>query len=565
MVSFLVTWLILLPICTLIGLWLLNVCEVKDFSWPGDRFIISVWLGITVLCLSCISVGLILPLSPLTGLLIGIIWIFLVYFFPKARQDFYQLWRQISLNALIQGFIIALGVAIFTTQQIIWFDSGLYHLGSIHWMAKFGAVPGIALIHSKLGFTSSWFAFSAPLVWNWTEGKVGAISNGYLLLISFFHICFIFHKLRANIANFSDKFIIIFLVSILFIYLADNVNGNSLISFSQDIPVALLIGIISWVILIITPEKQQTATRFNKLFFNSEFIPLLLSIGATSIKITAVPALGVILLFYIYKKKLSFQTCLISLGLITILLLPNFIFSLNSSGCPLYPSNTMCLNLPWTVSQEIIESENKNIIGQENDISSMDDVGKVVRNRWSWFLSSKKIQVTVLLYLCSIVLTGLSFKNKWIFKYGQTWLFALGLLGGTFIIVVIPLIRFGIGYFLVIPSLFSANLWSKKYQKPHVLIFNNNMVKVGKYLPIFIILLLFLMGRNDFKERIIFPAQLPEHELIKMQKNDINYSYPADFKLQCWGADLPCAALEVEQNIRLRDQEKGISAGFQYM
>ncbi|MDJ0846239.1 LIC_10190 family membrane protein [Crocosphaera sp.] len=568
MLSFLITWLILLPICTLIGLWVLNVCNVEAFSCPGDRFIISVWLGIVVLCLSCITVALILPLSPPIGLLIGVIWIFLVYFSRNSRQDFYHLCQQVSLTTVIKGFLLTLGVAIFTTQQIIWFDTGLYHLGSIHWIAKFGAVPGVALIHSKFGFTSSWFAFSAPLIWDWSEGKIGAISNGFLMLISFLHLLLIFQKFQTKIANLSDKFIAIFLTLIMITYIADNVNGNSLISFSPDIPVALLVGIVSWVILIIDQEQSQSITNLKQSYFNSSFVALLLAIGAMSIKVTALPALGIVSLFYLCKQKLSFQRILITLSLIVILLLPNFAFSLTTSGCPLYPSTTMCMNLPWTVNQDIIDSEKDKIVGLKNFKINYNTIKKLTRNRWRWFQSSRKIQLTTGLYISSLLLIIIMIfrvKNKEkLSSTTQNWVFLLGFLGGSFIMISIPLIRFGIGYFLVSFSLFFANLLAYRYLDLLRKFFSYNGIILHKAFPILIIFLFLSIGQNNLGKRLFYPEKLPENRLIQARKNDINYTYPADFKVQCWGAKLPCAALKIKQDIQLYNQKKGIAAGFKW-
>lgn len=562
MLSFLITWSILLPVCLLIGLLILNLCNGYQFTVSGDRFIISIWLGIVILCLCCITIALFFPVSPMIGGIMSLAWILVSLLSQKVRRDFYQLFKLLSPQNFIKGLILSIAIAIFTSQQIIWFDTGLYHLGSIHWISQFGAVPGVGLINSKFGFTSSWFAFSAPLIFDWTEGKIGAISNGYLMLISFFHISIILHKSKENILTIPNLFIGFFLLLIMVIYILDNTNGNSLISFSHDIPVALLIGIISWSMLIITSNSFLPPRLFT---LDSNLIPLLLATGTISIKLTAIPVFGVILLFYFWSNKSFIKQSILVVSLIFILLLPNALFSIKTSGCPIYPSQIMCLNLPWTMNTEIIKTENDQIIGMEKIAADSNPIMELIQKRWKWFKSSIKMQITVFLYGLSLILGILIIRQKNLsLKSTQNWLVFLGILGTSFIMIVVPLIRFGMGYFLLIPSLFGANYcYHKKYQFK-INIFKQIHQPIKKFSWLIITIILLISGASNLENRLLFPAKLLESTLIKAQNNDVEYTYPADFYLRCWGAELPCAALPIKSNIQLRDANKGIKAGFEF-
>lgn len=461
----------------------------------------------------------------------------------------------------MKGLIIAGAIAVFTTQQIIWMDTGLYHLGSIHWMAEFGSVKGVALINSKFGFTSSWFAFSAPLILDWKNGKISAISNGFLMLVIFLHLLIIFSKLRNKKLTIGDVFISIFMGLIMIVYIFDNVNGNSLVSFSHDIPISLLIGITTWSMLIINYHSYIPSKQFK---FNSHLIPLILGIGALSIKLTAIPFLATILLFYFWQNRPNFKHFLIIIFLTFILLLPNALFAIRTSGCPLYPSTKMCLNLPWKVKAETIKKENINITGIEEEKEKSNLVINFLNKRWNWFKSSFKIQATVFIYFLSIILGILIIKQKDIeLKSLQNWLIFLSLFGGTFVMIIIPLIRFGIGYFLLSISLFMANICLK------IDLFNSSIGrKFNQFsqesLIIILTATLLMIGGKNMENRLFFPAKLPELPLISAENNDVKYSYPADFELMCWGANLPCAALPIKDSIQLMDAQKGLKSGFKY-
>ncbi|MBL1211116.1 LIC_10190 family membrane protein [Geminocystis sp. GBBB08] len=561
MISFLIIWLILLVVCLCVGLLILNICNISPLIHRYDLTILAIWLGIVILCLNCITLALFVPLSPLTGAILSLFWVLIALFSTKIRAEFNQLLKLISLQNFIKGLIIASAIALFTTQQIIWFDTGLYHLGSIRWIAEFGSVRGVTLINSKFGFTSSWFAFSAPLILDWENGKISAISNGFLMLVIFLHLLIIFTKLKSKNLTIADVFISFFIILIMTFYIFDNFHGNSLVSFSNDIPVSLLIGVTSWSMLIINEHSYIPSKQFK---LNSHLIPVILSIGAFTIKLTAIPFLATIILFYFWQNRPNVKHFLIIIFLTFILILPNSLFAIKTSGCPMYPSSKMCLNVPWRIKAETIKKENVNITGIDREKTKYNPIINLIKKRWSWFKSSFKIQITVGLYLLSIILSILIVKQKNIkLKLTQSWLVFLSIFGVTFVMMIIPLIRFAVGYFLVSISLFFAN-FSLKVDLFNTKIWRKFNQFSQEYLIIILTVSLFVIGGKNLDSRLFFPAKLPELPLINAENNDVKYTYPADFQIKCWGADLPCSALPIENSIQLVDGRKGFKSGFQY-
>lgn len=53
------------------------------------------------------------------------------------------------------------GLAIFMFCEIHLYDTGLYHLQAVRWISESPVIPGLANLHSRLGFNSSWFIINA--------------------------------------------------------------------------------------------------------------------------------------------------------------------------------------------------------------------------------------------------------------------------------------------------------------------------------------------------------------------------------------------------------------------
>lgn len=544
MLYLLMIWLVLFPVCLYIGIFVLNFFKTEAFNRASDRYILAVWLGIILLSISNMAISLILPLSPLVGILVAVIWLLIAILNNETYHELTRFFTSITRPMLLQGIGLAIATAAFISQQMIWFDSGLYHLGSINWLRQYGSVTGVALIHSRFGFTSSWFAFSAPLIPDFIGENVGAITNGFVFLITlFWGLISLRHGLTKN-SLLADWFAVLFSSIVAFIYLVDNTNGYSVISFSPDTPIALLIGIVTWSILIIANQPDS---------LNSQIIPLILALGAFSIKPTAAPLILIAIPFYLRKTQRLFCT----IALIITLLLPNIVVSIQASGCPLYPSQLFCLNLPWKVSQETIEKEVsviKNTDQFDTENSQVNPWLKIAKQRYQWLKQSRDVQISFLALIISLALgIYLYVTNK---KTQIRWVVILGLLGSSFIIFISPLFRFGLGYFLIIPTIFVANLLLER-QIP----FNKDQI-LFKLSFLILTSVLIIRGLPWLSSGWLLPPKLPPVELATAQLNDIEYYYPTTPFVRCWMAKLPCAGLPIRLDLKLRNPNEGIKGGF---
>ncbi|MGB3511110.1 MAG: hypothetical protein WBA93_18120 [Microcoleaceae cyanobacterium] len=578
MLYFIIVWIFLTITCLTIGTGLLNILKADCFDRVGDRLIISLWLGIVTLCVSLLATSLILPLSTLVGSALAIFLVSLSLLSPSTRKELSQ-FRSIISPKIIIGFLsLAVIIAAFTSQKIIWFDTGLYHLGSIRWLSEYGAVPGVALVNPKFGFTSSWFALAAPLTPKILGGKVGAITNGFIFLIATCQFLITLTHLWKNNSRFSDWFLTITSGIVLSIYTITALAGSPIVlSFSADVAVTLLIIITAWSFLIISHENHRKINQENQNFyaFDARIISLILSAGAVTIKLSALPILAIGLLYYICGKPWRIQRLVWGICIVAVILLPMLIFAITTSGCPLYPSTFMCFDVPWSITKETFTTVTNEVneIKFWGKLSDSDSTGisAAITPLWNWFKQTAKAKVMTLLTIISIVGTAWSFKksnNQQI--PGERWLMGLGLLGITFILTQSPLLRFGLGYFILVPSFITGYFCQTIFDKLKPQLSNRlSLISQGMLSQAMLLVPLFLVGltivivvSGSGKNRLLLPPELPTAKPIYEQVNDVKYVYPDNWTARCWAADLPCAAVPIKHNIKLRNPSAGIGGGF---
>lgn len=570
MLYFIVAWTFLIIACCLIGTALLNVLKADSFERVSDRLIAAVWLGVVVLSISLLATSLVLPLSPLVGAVITVSISSLSLLSQRTRTEMVALWYVLSPGLILGFFTLELSVAALTTEQVTWVDTGLYHYGAIRWLSKFGAVPGVALLFSNLGFTSSWFALAAPLNAEIFDSRVSAVTNGFAFLIAVLHFLICLAHSFTKKAQISDWLVVIFSFIILPIVVASNLMSVILVSPSPDLPVLFLIEVVAWAILIISNQRTPFLDEVKTPILDASHIPLILSAGAVTMKLIALPLLFISGLFYIFGRGFSGRRVVMGSAMIVLLLSPMFIFGIITSGCPLYPSSFLCLNLPWSVTAQVAKTVADSTHGWATWYSSPPPgTNSGLWLLWQWFSSAKLNKVMALLILFSTLSAIHILRTLMIRRIrGQLWLIALTGAGITFLMFTAPFFRFGLGYLILLPTLSIAMYCQKKFGKIlptliHKFTFYYHSRKSRK---VILEALLFLFAltiviciNKDIQYRLLLPPQLQSVELVQKQVNNLKYLSPINDL--CWAAELPCA-FAIEKNIKLRDPDRGIKAGF---
>lgn len=586
--------------CWLLGIALLNQLQANCFARVSDRLMVALWLGVAVLPIVLLGTALFLPLTPWVGGIIVITLSGLALWAPRTRLEIANLRQIVSPQFILTLLVLAIAVAAFTSRKITWIDTGLYHAQAIRWLSTFGVVPGLTLLSEQLGFSSSWFALAAPLNAEILSGRASTVANGLILFVALTHLCVSGGQIFSHKALVSDWFITIFLAMTILPLVGTNLLSAVLVSPSPDIPVIFLSGAIAWLMLLITYQPIVEDQRVLYFALNAELIPLVLAAGAVSIKLTALPLLAIAFLFYwsprlilkVPPAKYSVQhssflfTVLslnqriifrvhrfwIGIAVSLLLLSPIFMAGIITSGCPLYPSSFLCLDLPW--SQSIQEA---NRIAEATRGwgswfgTAPSGVYAPLWLFWQWFTSIQSSKFIVLLIGLSVLsMLYVAWMSKLHQHSGYIWLLLLAILGTAFTMLKAPLLRFGMGYVVVLPALAIAifiqsrlfSLFSrsaKQLQQMSLLNYVESFKLTGTVL-LFILLGAILLNPAN-QSRLLLPSPLPTAKLEKQRINDVVYFSPEESKSGCWGAELPCAS-NPEDHIKLRNSTAGLAAGF---
>ena len=155
--------------------------------------------------------------------------------------------RRIWLFYILIILVIAYG----TSHGIMHYDTGLYHAQSIRFIEEYGVIRGLANLHSRLGYNSAFFAFSALYSFAFINGTSLHAGNGFIALLLAFSCLDIKHILRRGRPVITD------IVRFIGIYYLFNVF-KEMVAPAPDIVLCcyLLCLLILWLDLDVRREKQ---------------------------------------------------------------------------------------------------------------------------------------------------------------------------------------------------------------------------------------------------------------------------------------------------------------------
>jgi hypothetical protein len=587
MLYLILVWTLLSIGCYSCGVGVLNLLKISTISRSDNvrtemrwqRAIIAIWLGVLAIAIMLLTIGLLMPLSPQIGGCLLVAGVLVALRWRSSRLEILTLCKSISRVHLLIYLSVTIATAALFSGAVGWYDSGLYHYSSIRWLANFGTVPGLSLLFPNFGFTSAWFAFSAPLNPNWSIDRTGATANGFVFLLAVLQLLISIERccgrettptIRQQ-AQLSDWFVVIAYSCVLLMTIQVSLMRAILISPSPDIPALLLVLITAWTILVV--ETDPRSDRFTP---SRQIVPLLLAVGAVAIKLTALPLLVVTGLWFVVRAGWNRQI-IGRIGIVVVvslLLMPLLLSSIVTSGCPIYPSSTFCLDLPWAVGA------NQSVANDTHHWISWYGRPPAGINPWLWAFQlwlktagNKFIIAMIALFAgCSIYL--LKTRSSSAARIGSIWLIAIAAAGSGFFLLTSPLNRFMLPYLFLVPALALATYLHAHFATDAVAQpsrWRSGMRIVEKW-PIdrartATILLLSIATISVATQvqsnyvRLLLPSSLTRIATIKHQINDVTYFSPVGGKNKgCWTIELPCAYTPAQ--IRLRNPLQGIKAGF---
>ncbi len=453
-----------------------------------------------------------------------------IILFYIRRHDIITFNNNLDILILI---ILSFFCGMFSLMNLANYDTGLYHLQAINWITSNALPFGLANLHGRFGFNSSWF-IDASIIYplRTITGSPFFIIN---TLLYFFYGTFIFLTLSKMLRKAKFSFSNFFILSTFlpWSYLLKNFSTSP----SPDTPTMLLTFFITFLIIKGFENKKNDYL----------FMALIISFFALTIKLSAIPYFFGILfiLIFIFKRSAYFNYLITSLVLF-IIGIPYLIKGIVSSGCIAYPSASSCFNFKWSVPLEsvIIEANWVKSWARKPEV----DWHKVLGN-WNWLASWSErnlifLEIWIGLIIFGIILIIICFilKKKRDF-FAFLCAFSLVLVGCIFWFLAAPDPRFGYGYlFSLLGILLSYGIYN-------LFINLKSSVFLLKITLIVFFFLLFFQNNLSLKQ-ILNTKKIKTVNYTTNTTLELKTIYSPKKGDQCFDAPLPCANI-FNENLKI--------------
>lgn len=603
MLFFVGVWLPLLLTCWLCGAVVLQgAAGAGALHRAGDRFVLSLWLGLVVLAQALLAVSLFVALTPLNGAAVAVVLSVPALLSRGVRAEAVRLKGLLRLRLLLALLALVAGVAAFASQPVRYYDTGLYHFQNIKWLAEYGSVPGLALVQMRFAFASAWFALVAPFAAGPFESRAAAVACGFALLVASLHALVCVRRCVAGEGRGSDWLVVLSYALVL----PPAIVWRLPASTSPDLPIFCLVVAVVWAISLVEEGQERVRARL---------LPVLLAAGAVGVKLSGLPLLVVALLYYVRGAGLSLRRLLTAGALVACMLLPTLAYGVVVSGCPLFPLGVLCVETPWSVGAGMAE----HLARAVRDWARWENEAPPWASNWNWIVPwltrGSTLKTSFVITPCllvagaaafvrtrkrrpalgaSLLLTGcaglllllplwrgallmVSLAVAAAFAVltrrggefaGRAWVLAAGLVGTGLTLYAAPALRFGLGYTAILCGALLAPAAVEFIEGSDGR--RRRRATLAALLTTCGLLLFALTaaleagGRAGVEGRfrhLLLPPSLPRVLTVPREQDGLRYVVPLDGE-QCWAAELPCAESDLSGEVTLRDPTRGPGGGF---
>jgi hypothetical protein len=601
-------WVVVLAVAVTVGTGLLVALGVAldDLGDLGDVAISGAWAGLGLLGALLLLASVVLPVGPALVVVVAVVLVAGALTLAPVRSCWGRLVRAGPTALVVAGGLLLVGAALFT-RPVTWFDTGAYHLGIIDWLARFGSVPGVALLHIRLGFGSGWFALGAAFDHGFLRGHGVGLLGGLAVLLGVAHALVIGARVLQRRADGADLFGLAALVAVLV-----SLPSDLMISPSPDLAVDFLT--VEAAILVFRACGRVAAARRWTLLTGA----VVLAGAAGTMKLTALPFTLMVIVFALLLRAPA-RRLLVYVGIAALFVVPLLVSNTVTSGCPLLPAGP-CLDADFAISNversatqddmlEFIRGESRNadrgtfdwlwrewVTSGEVPRSTI-AIGVVVagafaaawlllRNRRWWspalFVSAAALAATAILSrrLPNVLfLVALLAGVLVVWKArapGPRVVALMGLAGCGFLMVASPLLRYALGYaalclgagLVVVLDRLGAPGPATTPRGPPVRVTRRGRIAIGAGALVLALVAAVtvpgfgrgLAGARDLGA-LVLPPDVPDAVVTRERTRDFAYLASLRTK-QCWLAPLPCTEDVLPADRRLRDEDEGIGGGF---
>ena len=549
------------------------------FRRQSDAAFFALWLGLLIIANLLFAMALFVPLTPVNAGLFGGVLSIIALSHADVRARAAALIHALTADRpLIPGIAaLALAAALVAAQPIYWEDSGLYHIQSIKWLATTGTVPGVALIHSRFGFVSSWFALPATLDHGILSGRTGALLNGFILFVMASFLLVTLRRWWIGRHDLADVFFAAAATIVLLFCLQYGIANSP----SPDFPIAALTVLAAWSYLAARTETLPIA-------------PFLLMLGAATVKLSAAALLMVTAIILLLRLDWR-QRVVLAIGS-AIVLLPSIASSYLATGCLLYPFYLSCAAPDWALGPDNARRMVRAITGfGQWGPSVPPDAGA-----WNWIPGWPLRRLSNVMFTLLLGLSLIAALVQWRVITRSPAVRHVAILaaaGMGYVLLTSPEIRFGIGVLAILPALLVAGLAARNEPMQSEPVQGQRAGTAGgrAAIPTVLMVLVAAEGMNTYrlaqapsKANLQAEVGVAPHLLLPplamrlgrpialdpafseaetrqgfaaRQSGDVAYYIPVPTGL-CWNAPLPCTTETVHIVLKLRDPSRGLVGGF---
>jgi hypothetical protein len=289
-------------------------------------------LGLAALAAAGTVVHFVAPVGPWVA---GAAWALgLALFVRDAR-------RLVSGTPWPTWIAMAVAVALFAAASDLpgrHYDMGLYWLQAVRWTTESAQPLGIATMHARLGFNSSWFTVGAMLEGPFAVGKSAFLAPALVVTLG----AWLAAEGIREVVGGRRTFPAWLALSTVLVVAAcvQHLGGHS-----PDAATAVLgfAALVAWARAL----EDEAALR------EHAGVAIALTAFAVTVKVSAVVWLAFSPLLLLSRRRAISgelaRAAAPSAGLLLVWMVDGYL----ASGCPLFPSTLACLPLPWATPQSI--------------------------------------------------------------------------------------------------------------------------------------------------------------------------------------------------------------------
>lgn len=345
--------------------------------------------------------------------------------------------------------LILLVIAYYASQPVGWDDTLLYHLNAVKWGNLYSIVPGLANLHSRLGFNSSFFLFASMLDSWFMSARSSHLALSVLAAV--LSVEYIWILLKSKERNL--KLFCLFTIPLIFFSIA---KQEVVASLSPDFALLLI--------------ALATAIEFLKKDRASTIVAIFLSVLLISIKFSAISFSALILLIILIENRRLWKWIVTS---VPFLIIPYLLRNIYLTGWLLYPLPLFGFNVDWAVPKEQVKLL-YTVIQTWARVPGIEWSKYVNASFWEWFPSwyirnQQSVELKIFIFASSLVLISPFMKiidKKFIqFNKKMIYLSIISFISVVYVFITAPDLRFSavfiwIFFASVVSLYFNVLKWS---------------------------------------------------------------------------------------------------------